>query len=428
MAPFTHRLRLRNAAQVVTVARNGARRKIKDDMNDLGILRNATVVVGLDGAISAIGTQQDLAALSWYKTASFESDIDCTGKSIIPSFVDGHTHPVWAGDRVHEFAMKLAGATYMEVHNQGGGIQYTVRHTRECPQEKLEDMLSERLDRMLHTGTTVVEAKSGYGMNLETEMKMLKVIHNVDKVHKIKLCATYLGAHSIPEGRDVKSYVEEIINEHMPAMAALIKAGEISPENFDVFYEKGIFEKEVTERMFAAASEMGLAINFHGDELNPMGAGELGGRSGAKAISHLEHVSDEGIKAMAANNIAAVLLPTTAYILRIAQPPARKLIDGGVAIVLATDFNPNAHCTSMPVTMHMACVLLRLTMPEALVASTINAADSLGCSHMYGSLEVGKRGDLVVVDAADWQHIIYRFGDPPIHSVYIGGSSVSRHI
>jgi imidazolonepropionase len=217
---------------------------------------------------------------------------------------------------------------------------------------------------------------------------------------------------------------KNVLNEQIPELIALKKDGQISVENIDVFHEKGVYETDETRRILAAGKEAGLSINFHGDELHPMASAELGGELGARAISHLEEISDAGIKTMAKKKIFGVLLPTTAYVLRIKPPPARKMIEAGVPVALGSDFNPNAHCLSMPFVMNLACGLMRMTLNEALVASTINAAASLNRSETHGSIEVGKRADLVILDHSDWRHVIYEMVDPPIAATIINGKAV----
>ncbi|VCW84098.1 unnamed protein product [Gulo gulo] len=345
-----------------------------------------------------------------FSEETFEERIDCSGKCILPGLVDAHTHPVWAGERVHEFAMKLAGATYMDIHQAGGGINFTVERTRQASEEELFCSFQERLQCMMRAGTTLVECKSGYGLNLETELKMLRVIERARRQLPIGISATYCGAHSVPKGKTASEAADEIISSHLPKLKELARSGEIHVDNIDVFCEKGVFDLDSTRRILQSGKEMGLQINFHGDELHPMKAAELGAELGAQAISHLEEVSDEGITAMATARCSAILLPTTAYMLRLKQPRARKMLEEGVIVALGSDFNPNAYCFSMPVVMHLACVNMRLSMPEALAAATINAAYALGRSHTHGSLEVGKQGDLIIINASRWEHLIYQFG------------------
>uniref|UniRef100_A0A8C5Q7E4 Probable imidazolonepropionase n=1 Tax=Leptobrachium leishanense TaxID=445787 RepID=A0A8C5Q7E4_9ANUR len=396
------RLLLENAEQMLIVCRKEEEFLLRDGMQQLAVLEKASLVVGNDGFIKAVGPA-DLIR-NQFSNESFETKIDCMGKCVFPGFVDAHTHPVWAGDRVNEFAMKLAGATYMDIHQAGGGINYTVEHTTAASDEELFRSFKQRLTRMLRAGTTLVECKSGYGLKLDTELKMLRVIERAQKELDIGISSTYCGAHSVPKGKSAVEAADDIICNHLPALKQLALNGEIHVDNIDVFCERGVFDLESTKRILQAGKAIGLHLNFHGDELSPMNSAEMGALLGAHAVSHLEEVSDEGITAMAKAKCSAVLLPTTAYIL------SKDMLDAGVIVSLGSDFNPNAYCLSMPMVMHLACVNMKMSLSEALAAATINAAYSLGRSHTHGSLEVGKQGDVVVINASRWEHLIYQFG------------------
>ncbi|XP_061663967.1 probable imidazolonepropionase isoform X2 [Syngnathoides biaculeatus] len=324
--------------------------------------------------------------------------------------VDAHTHPIWAGDRVHEFAMKLAGATYMDVHRAGGGIHFTVERTRAASAGELLASLSGRLERAWRAGTTLVEVKSGYGLDLAAELKMLEVMEEARRALPINISSTYCGAHAVPRGKSLEEATRDILQVQLPALKERMAAGTLRVDNIDVFCEEGVFDVPSTRAILQAGKEMGLNANFHGDELSPTNAAELGAELGALAVSHLEEASDRGIAAMARAETAAVLLPTTAYVLRLRQPRARAMLDAGVIVALGSDFNPNAYCCSMPIVMHLACVNMRMSLPEALAAATINAAYALGRSHTHGSLEAGKDGDLLLVNAPRWEHLIYQLG------------------
>ncbi|XP_063045304.1 probable imidazolonepropionase [Engraulis encrasicolus] len=402
------RLLVRNASQLVCVCRDRQSFLLKEQMQDLAVLEEASLVVGHDGLVKAVGGVKEID--EQFSGSSFEKTLDATGMCIIPGLVDAHTHPVWAGDRVHEFAMKLAGATYMDVHKAGGGIHFTVNATRAAADSDLQEALCGRLWRMLRAGTTLVECKSGYGLNTHTELAMLRAIHTARHTHPIGISATYCGAHAVPRGMTQEEALRDILNDQLPRLQESVSRGEVSVDNIDVFCEKGVFEEDATRQILTAGKNMGLNINFHGDELHPMKAAELGAELGALAISHLEEVSDEGIAAMATAKTAAVLLPTTAYILRLKQPRARDMLDAGVIVSLGSDFNPNAYCCSMPLVMHLACVNMRLSLTEALAAATINAAYALGAAHTHGSLETGKQADMLVINAPRWEHLIYQLG------------------
>ncbi|CAJ0951714.1 unnamed protein product [Ranitomeya imitator] len=239
---------------------------------------------------------------------------------------------------------------------------------------------------------------------------MLRVIEQAQRKVEIGISCTYCWAHSIPKGKTAKEAADDIIDLHLPAFKHLAINGRIHVENIDVFCEKGVFDLESTRRILLAGKDIGLHLNFHGGELNLMHAAELGAELEALAVSHLEEISDEGITALAAARCSAVLLPTTAYSLRLKQPRARDMLNAGVIVSLGSDFNPNAYCFFMPMVMHLACVNLKMSLSEALAAATINAAYSLGRSHTHGSLEVGEQGDVVIINAPGWEHVIYQFG------------------
>ncbi|KAG2460340.1 HUTI imidazolonepropionase, partial [Polypterus senegalus] len=402
------RLLVKNAAQAVLVCAHKERYLTKAGMETIAVIENASLVIGRDGLIKAVGPATAIA--SQFKGATFEKIIDAEGMCIIPGLVDAHTHPVWAGDRVHEFALKLAGASYMEIHQAGGGIHFTVEHTRRASAEELLVSLKQRLQRMLRAGTTLVECKSGYGLDLDTEIKMLTVIEQARQDQPVGISSTFCGAHSVPKGKTAKEATKDIINVHLPQLKKKVENGDLHIDNIDVFCEKGVFDLDCTRAILQMGSSMGFQINFHGDELHPMNSAELGAELNALAVSHLEEVTDEGIAAMAKSKTAAVLLPTTAYMLRLKQPRARDMLNAGVIVALGSDFNPNAYCFSMPMVMHLACVNMKMSMSEALAASTINAAYALGKSHTHGSLEVGKNGDFVILQSSRWEHLIYQFG------------------
>lgn len=413
---------IRNAAMLVPVCARGERVLAGAAQNEPSVLSGAvggySVLVDASGCIAAVGS--DVGAVD---EQLCERVIDAHGRCVLPGLVDAHTHPVWAGDRVHEFKLKLAGASYMEIHAAGGGIGFTVRHTRDASEAELEHSLLRRLDRMLAFGTTTVEAKSGYGLECEAEMKLLRVMHRAAvRAHPVELSPTFLGAHSVPKGLTSAEAADDIVRRQIPRLVELRHAGLLACENVDVFVEQGVYSADDARRILRAGADAGLRLNFHGDELHLMRSGELAEELRAAAVSHLELVDDAGIAAMQRAGSIGVLLPTTAYILRLHPPPARKMIDAGVAVALGSDFNPNAHCLSMPMAMNMACVLFRMTLNEALVAATINAAASIGRGATHGSIEVGKRADLILTQpGTTWEHLIYEIADPPIGIVVKGG-------
>ncbi|XP_029457436.1 probable imidazolonepropionase isoform X1 [Rhinatrema bivittatum] len=399
---------LQNAAQLVQVCGNRELYLRGGELQRLSVLHDASLVLGRDGCIKAVGPADTIH--TQFSNASFDTVIDCSGMCVLPGLVDAHTHPVWAGDRVHEFAMKLAGATYMEIHEAGGGIHFTVEHTKNATEEELFNSFQQRLLRMLRAGTTLVECKSGYGLALDTELKMLRVIERARRELDIGVSSTYCGAHSVPKGKTALEAADDIIHNHLPKLQEHMQSGDLHVDNIDVFCEKGVFDLNSTRRILQAGKEIGLQMNFHGDELHPMNSAELGAELRAQAISHLEEISAQGIAAIGSAKCAAVLLPTTAYILRLKQPPAQEMLKAGVIVALGSDFNPNAYCYSMPMVMHLACTNMKISLNEALAAATINAAYALGKSQSHGSLEVGKQGDIIVINSSRWEHLIYQFG------------------
>lgn len=419
------KLLVKGIGQLVTVA-EGASYLAGKDMANIKVREAGAgplaVAVGQDGLIAMVGDQKQV--LDVHDERSFTTVVDAKGCAVVPGLVDGHTHPVWAGDRVHEFAMKLAGASYMEVHAAGGGINFTVERTRAAEEEELLQLLLPRLRAMLGHGTTTVECKSGYGLDTSTEVKMLRVLHQARPLCPIEVSPTFCGAHSVPKGVTAAEATVDVIERQLPTIMKMKESGDLAVENIDVFCEKGVFEIEDSRKIMEAGRTAGLRLNFHGDELHPLGGAELGADLQAEAVSHLEEISDAGIRAMATSRSVAVILPTTAYILRLKPPPVRDMINCGMIVALGTDFNPNAHCLSMPLVMHLACVNLRMTLNEALAAATINAAHSIGRGASHGSLEVGKVGDMLVLSEKRWEHLVYQLGSTGVIRHVVKGGSV----
>ncbi|GIQ87730.1 imidazolonepropionase [Kipferlia bialata] len=411
---------VKNAAQLCQVAANHERVVVGKAMGHVSTIANGYMVID-QGIIRFVGSQAEFEA-SEYAGAEYESVVDATGRVVMPGLVDAHTHPVFEGDRCHEFSMKLEGASYIDIHKAGGGIGFTVKHVREADDETLATHLEERIQRLLASGTTCMEAKTGYGLDEETELKMLRVINSVKTKPStdMTMVSTFLGAHSVPKGSTQDEATETVIGT-IPKLASVGGCDQI-----DVFLEKGVFDGPHTRRILEAGVQHGMAINFHGDELNYMAGAEMAADLKARAMSHCECVTPEGMAQMAKEEVVGVVLPTTSYILRIHPAPARQMIEAGVPLALASDFNPNAPCYSMPLTMHLGCIFLGISMAEALVASTINAAASIGRADTHGSLETGKQGDFIVLDASapSWEHIIYRLGDNVVDSVYVKGRKV----
>ena len=342
------------------------------------------------------------------------------GGTIVPGFVDAHTHPVFEGTREDEFEMRTRGATYVEISEAGGGILSTVRGVRSSSAELLAARLATRLDRFLDAGTTTVEAKSGYGLTPEDEIKSLEVLRAANLAHPVEIVSTFLGAHDFPpEYRDRRGeYVDLLVEEMLPRVAELGLA-----EYCDIFTESHVFGLRDSRRILGRAKELGFALRLHVDQLTPLGGAELAAELGAASADHLEFVSERGIDALAQAGVIPVLCPLVPLYLRVDQEvPGRRMIDAGLAPALATDFNPGSCNTqSMPDVMTWAALRLRMSAAECLTAATLNAAASLGRAHEIGSLEVGKRADLVVLDQPNHRHLCYEFGRNPVRAVVAAG-------
>ncbi|MCU0292521.1 MAG: imidazolonepropionase [Thermoanaerobaculaceae bacterium] len=350
--------------------------------------------------------------------------LDASGGCVIPGFVDPHTHLPFAGYREGEFDRRLRGETYAQIAASGGGIVATVAATRAAGEDELLELTLRRLDRQLLCGTTTTEAKSGYGLNLPDELKQLRVLGRAAEQHPVEVVATAMPAHEVPSEwrHDPEGYVRLVVEEIHPAIAAAGLA-----EGVDVFSEKGVFSPEQTRRLLADTGRFGWRIHLHADELCNLGGAELAAELGAASASHLLHVSDAGIAALAAAGTVAVALPGVSFFLRDRFAPVRKLVEAGVPVALATDCNPgSSHTESMPQILALACMGAGLYAEEALVAATLNAAAALGRADRLGSIETGKRADLVVLDAPDPKHLVYHFGVNLVRHVVKAGRVAVR--
>ena len=349
--------------------------------------------------------------------------IDCQGKMVTSGFVDPHTHPVFYNKRDSEYAMRLAGSSYEEIANNGGGIISSVNGVRKASEDELVTKLDKRLDRFIENGTTTIEAKSGYGLNIESELKSLSVIDKLNSTHPIDIVPTFMGAHAFPNEfkDDHLGYVELICKEMIPAVS---EQG-IAKFN-DVFCEKDYFSINESRQILECGIKYGLKPRMHADEFVDSGAAELAGEIGAFSADHLMAVSEEGIKALSDNNVIATLLPGTTFFLgKSNYAPARKLIDAGITIALATDYNPgSSHIQSMPFIISLACLFLGLTVEEAFAAATYNAAQTLGLHNEVGSIELGKKADLIIWDLDSLIDIPYYISNHPIQKVLKNGEVV----
>ncbi|MCD6243440.1 imidazolonepropionase [Candidatus Bathyarchaeota archaeon] len=407
---------IEKANQLVTLRGASEKPLTKENMRQLGIIENGAVAVK-NGKIIAIGKTEKIS--SKYKS---ENVINAYGKLVAPGFVDAHTHLVFAGSREDEFEMKLEGISYMEILQKGGGILRTVAETRKASLEQLIELGKERLDTMLIHGTTTVEAKSGYGLSTRDEIKCLEAIEKLNKQHPIDLIPTFLGAHAVPnEYRDrPDDYVDLVVEEMIPAVAERKLA-----EFCDVFCEKGVFNVEQSKRILLAGKEYGLLPKIHADEMSWLGGAELAAEVEAVSAEHLLFASENGIKALAEKGIVAVLLPAASFSLMLGKyANARKMIAEGVAVALGTDLNPICWVENMQLVIALACRMMRLTPAEALSAATINAAHSLRKAHMIGSLEVGKKADIVIFKVPNYRFLGYRFGVNLVDKVIKNGRLV----
>jgi imidazolonepropionase len=393
---------------------------VRQELRDLSIIEHGAMLVR-NGAIEWVGPQ---AMLSSQLPPDCEV-LDAANHVVLPGFVDAHTHPVFAGTRVDEFEQRASGATYEKIAADGGGIRSTVRRTRAASEDELFRVSQRRAAWFLQNGTTTIEAKSGYGLSLEDELKMLRVIQRMNSAGPLHYVPTFLGAHEVPDEyrRRSRDYVDLVVDQMLPIVAQ----GHLA-EYCDVFCEPTAFDVSSSRRILAAAKALGLGIRIHADQLTRSGASQLAAELGAGTADHLEQAQDGDIRALAHAGVQPVLLPASVYCLgRHKYPAARPMIDAGLAIVLATDFNPGSSPTpSIPFVLSLASTQMRMTPAEAITATTINAAYSLGRGDKIGSLEPGKRADFVVHDCSDYREISYFVGVESALAVYIDGQRAYR--
>ena len=411
---MTNSLAVINCSQLVTLA-GPARPRVGGEMRELSIISDGAMLVR-GSRIEKVGTRSEIEDLL---TSDCEV-IDATGRIVLPGFVDAHAHPVFAGTRADEFEERAAGATYQEIAARGGGIKSTVRATRAATEEELFDSGKRYANWFLRCGTTTVEAKSGYGLTLDDELKTLRAIRQLDQELPLRYVATFLGAHDIPsefsECRD--KYVALVIEEMLPAVAQ-----EELAEYCDVFCEAKVFTIDESRQILTAARELGFGLRIHADQLSLSGGAKLAAELKATTADHLEHTDAAGIAALKSAGVQPVLLPGSVYALGSrGYPAAREMIAAGLAVVLATDFNPGSSPTpSMLQVLSLAATHLMMTAAESLTAATINAAYSLNRGKKLGSLEAGKSADFVIHDCDDYRELSYFFGIEHAHQVYVGG-------
>jgi len=398
------RLLVRDLAQLASPA--GTAAPLRGRMlGEVDVVENAYVLCAGD-SIEAVGRMRDLARLD----GEIE-EIDGRGLCAIPGLVDCHTHACFAGDRVEEFALRAAGASYEELHAAGGGIMSTVRATRAAGEHALADAVRTHRRWMLRAGTTTFESKSGYGLDRETELASLRAVKAAGGV------PTWLGAHAVPPAfDDADAYLDFALAEVLPAAAQIAEAA-------DVFLERGAFDAAQARRYLTACAGAGLALRLHGDQFTEQGAVPLAIELGARSIDHLEATGDEGVAALGKSDVAAVLLPASALFLARPMPPGRALVDAGAIVALATDFNPgSAFCESLPIVCSLAATQLKLSPAEALSACTVNAAHVLGRSDRVGRLAPGYDADIVLIEAPDWRYLAYHLGAKLVAEIVLQGA------
>jgi imidazolonepropionase len=430
-----------HASQLVTMA-GPKRSRVGSELSELAITDDGGMLVR-DGIIVAVGSSAEIE-----KSSGDSEIIDASGRVVLPGFIDAHTHPIFAGNRLDDFERRARGETYEQIAAAGGGIWSTVEKTRAANDADLLAQAKKHMQWFLRCGTTTIEAKSGYGLTLEDELKILRVLRQLnfssggsdairdsriagegpflsDVTHcqmRLEMVPTFLGAHAIPRGASPEEYADLVIDEILPRVV-----NEKLAESCDVFCERGYFDIEQSRKILSAAKKLGLKLRGHVDQLSNGGGAKLMAELGATTADHLEKTDQLGIMALKKANVQPVLLPGSVYALgSTCYPRARDMIEAGLAVVIATDFNPGSSPSpSMPMMLSLACTQMKMTPAEAITASTINAAYSLNRGGRIGSLEPGKLANFSIFDCEDYREIAYWFGFPQIHSVFVGGQRVN---
>lgn len=403
-----------HASQLVTLA-GPTRARVRKELGELGIINDGGLLI--DGErIAAVGTSAEMERFS-----GNDEIIDARGKVVLPGFVDAHTHLVFAGNRLDDFEARARGETYEQIAKRGGGIRTTVKATRAASEDELFALARKRVDWFLKNGTTTIEAKSGYGLTVEDELKILRVVRRVGVETPLETIATFLGAHAVPPEFEREKYVKLVTDEMIPSVAT-----EKLAEYCDVFCEENYFDFEMSRRIADAARRHGLKIRMHVDQLTNNGGAALAAEIGVATADHLEQTDAAGIAALAKANVQPVLLPGSVYALGLKKyPSARAMIDAGLAVVLATDFNPGSSpTTSMPMVISLAVTQMKMSPAEAITAATMNAAASLNRDRAIGSLETGKLANFVIYDCADYREVAYWFGVPVVSQTFVRGRRV----
>lgn len=415
-------LLLTHIGQLATLRGATESPKKGDDMKNLSVIEDGAVAIE-DGIITEVGTTREV--LSNLDDISTVPQIEFPDMLAIPGFVDSHTHLVFGGSRENDFAMKLAGKTYMQILEAGGGILNTLRETRKATKETLTRNAFSVAERALREGTTSVEIKSGYGLDTQNELKMLDAVDDLRGMLPIGITPTFLGAHAVPPEFESRTdeYVDLIVDEMIPAVVEANAA-----EFCDVFCEKGVFDIEQSRRILQTAKKAGMKIKLHADEIVPLGGAELAAELGAVSADHLLMASDDGLEAIKRAGTIATLLPATAFSLSTEYARAREMIAMGLPVALATDFNPNCANESLFFTLALACYKMKMHPREVISALTINAAHALDKADTIGSIEVGKRADIIVMECPNPEYLAYRFGVNLVHTVIANGQVIHTRL
>jgi imidazolonepropionase len=400
-----------HVSQLVTLAGPG-RPRTGGELSELAIVGDGGMLIR-DGRIGAVGRSAEIE-----KKAGDAEVIDARGKVVLPGFIDAHTHLVFAGNRLDDFERRARGDTYEQIAKAGGGIWSTVEKTRAATEPDLLVQARRHADWFLLCGTTTVESKSGYGLSVEDELKILRVMRGLNQETPLEIVPTFLGAHAVPREMRADEYVELVVNEMLWRVTSDGLA-----EFCDVFCERGYFDIEQSRRILTAAKKLGLKLRIHADQLSNSGGAKLAAELKATTADHLEKTDEQGIAALKSADVQPVLLPGSVYALGARHyPRAREMIEAGLAVVIATDFNPGSSPTpSMPMILSLACTQMKMSPAEAISASTINPAYSLGRGDQIGSLESGKVANFSMFDCEDYRELAYWFGVPQTHSVYVKG-------
>jgi imidazolonepropionase len=404
-------LALLHASQLVTLA-GPKRPRVGAELSELGIIRDGGLLIR-DGIIELVGPSDEIE-----NNAGDAEVIDARGKVVLPGFVDAHTHLIFAGNRLDDFERRACGDTYEQIAKAGGGIWSTVEKTRAASEADLLVQAKKHAGWFLRCGTTTVESKSGYGLTLEDELKILLVMRRLKQETPLEIVPTFLGAHAVPREMHADEYVDLVVNKMLPRVTS-----ESLAEFCDVFCERGYFDSDRSRKILSAAKKLGLRLRGHVDQLTNSGGARLMAELGATTADHLEQTDEAGVTALKKANVQPVLLPGSVYALgSTCYPRARRMIEAGLAVVLATDFNPGSSPTaSVPMILSLACTQMKMSPAEAISAATINPAHSLGRGDQIGSLESGKAANFSIFDCDDYRELAYWFGFPQTHSVYVKG-------